>query len=265
MLNKLMKHEFRATGRIMGPLYLVMAALALCANGSVRLLDTSHNMVLNILGGIVMAAFILSIFAVCIITLVVMVNRFRTNLLGDEGYVMFTLPASVHQQIWSKLLVSCVWFIASGAAVLLSLAIAAFDVEFMRQAMDWLSRIFREITGYYAINGAAFLVEALVLMFASCAAGCLLFYAAMAVGHSFAGHKTLLSVAFFLLFQFALQFLGMTGIMGLDGVNLFQIWNLDSMGAIHAVMGLGIAASVAEGAIFYVITAVMLKKHLNLE
>ena len=39
MLTKLLKHEFRATARIMGPLYLVLLAVALGFNFSARLMD----------------------------------------------------------------------------------------------------------------------------------------------------------------------------------------------------------------------------------
>ena len=48
MLTKLLKHEFRATARIMGPLYLVLLAVALGFNFSARLMD-SGNFVLNML------------------------------------------------------------------------------------------------------------------------------------------------------------------------------------------------------------------------
>ena len=54
-----------------------------------------------------------------------MLQRFYQNLLGTRGYIMFTLPASVHQQVWSKLIVSAVWFIATGVAVILSFLVAA--------------------------------------------------------------------------------------------------------------------------------------------
>ena len=259
MLGKLLKHEFRATGRIMGPLYLALLALALCANGSIRLLDATDNRFLNILGGLVMALFIICIIGVCIMTLALMINRFRTNLLGDEGYVMMTLPASIHQQIWSKIIVSSVWAIASGAAVVLAAGVATFRVDYINALLDQLRRVMEQITAYYAVNGAAFLAEGLLLLFFGCAAVCLQFYAAMAVGHSFANHKSLLSVAFFFLFQFVLQFFGLTGAFSFTG------FELAGAAAVHAFLWLGIASTLVIGAIFYVITAIFLKRHLNLE
>lgn len=259
MLRKLLKHEFRATGRIMGPLYLALLIISVCANGSIRILDATDNRLLNVLGGLLMALFVICIIGVCIMTLVLMINRFRTNLLGDEGYVMLTLPASVHGQIWSKIIVSSVWAIASGIAVSLSLVIATFRVGYVNDAVRWLQQILAQITSYYALNGVAFVLEFLLLLFLSCAAFCLQFYAAMAVGHSFANHKTLFSVVFFFVFQFALQFLGLTSAFSFDG------FDLSGVGAIHAFLWLCIAVTVAVGAVFYIITTIFLKKHLNLE
>jgi hypothetical protein len=243
----------------MGPLYLILLVLSICANVSVRLLGTSGSTMLNIFGGLVMVLFFVGIMAVCIVTLVLMINRFRTNLLGDEGYVMFTLPASVHQQVWSKIIVSTVWSIASGAAVFLAAGITVFRVDYVNDFFRWLEMIFRQITSYYAINGAAFALEALALLLISCAAFCLQFYAAMAVGHSFVGHKSLLSVVFFFVFQFALQFLGLSGAFSFEG------FNFGGAAAIHAALWIMIASCAAVGVIFYLITTFMLKRHLNLE
>ena len=90
MLRKLLKQEFRATARVMLPLYLVTFVLVLAA-------------------------------------LIQAVLRFRSNLLGDEGYVMFTLPVSTHQLVWAKLITSVVWFL--GAAVIDVLALLALVVN----------------------------------------------------------------------------------------------------------------------------------------
>ncbi len=262
MLGKLLKHEFRATARIMGPMYLVLLALSLGANLSIRL-NHSGGRLLNILSGIVITAFGFSIAAVCIMAIVLMANRFRTNLMSEEGYIMFTLPVSAHGLVWSKIIVSTVWFIATSLAVALSGLIVSFRVSFVLKFFSWLQEMFREITAYYAINGIAFLLEGLVLLFLACAVLCLLFYAAMAVGYSFANHKALFSVLFFFAFQFASQIVGAFVAVALDGFDPFL--NLAPVAAVHTFMGLSIAVTLAYGAIFYFITTYMLKKRLNLE
>ncbi|MGI5971124.1 MAG: hypothetical protein ACOX7P_05295 [Oscillospiraceae bacterium] len=263
MLVKLLKHEFRSTGRIMWPLYLVLLALSFFTNLSVRQLEDAESKILNILGGIVIAAFSVALVAVCVMSVVLMVYRFRTNLMNAEGYLMFTLPVSVHQLIWSKIIVSVVWFAVSALAVILSGMIAVFRVEYISDFLSLINLLFVQMTAYYAINGAALLAEALVFLFFICAAVCLHFYASIAVGHSFTSHKRLLSVAFFFVFMFAVQLIISVVAAGLDGLNVS--WNLKPVAAVYAAMGLGIVCALVYGAAFYAITAFTLKKRLNLE
>ena len=99
MLMKLMKHEFRATGRIMLPLYLVLLVTAVGANFTTRGLLSTQYRLLDVLGVLLVTAFGVAIVGVCAMSMVVMVQRFYKNLLQDEGYVTvsythLTLPTT---------------------------------------------------------------------------------------------------------------------------------------------------------------------------
>ena len=266
MLRKLMKHEFRATGRILLPLFGILLLTALAARFSVGFLLETDSWFLNLVGGLLTTAFGLAIFAVCLMALITMVNRFRTNLLGDEGYIMFTLPASVHQQIWSKLIVSAVWFLATGLAVVAASFILVAQQGFWQDILWGIRQMFQGLTAYYAFNGTAFLLELLGLIFVACCALCLEFYAAMAIGHSFASHKILYSILSFLGLQFVRQLLSGSVLVGTN-----YTWFLDTlptenaMTAVHSVMLIALASTALFGAIYYVITTLFLKKRLNLE
>ena len=274
MLRKLMKHEFRATGRIMLPLYLILLATAIGANFSTRGLLETDLKVLDLLGGLLVMAFAVAIIAVCVMSMVVMVQRFYKNLLQDEGYVMMTLPVSVHQQVWSKLIVSAVWFALTIVMVCLACLIMAFDVELVQQIAagfrELFQEIYRNLSTYYAINGTAIVAEFLVLCFVGCCAMCLQFYAALAIGHSFPNHKMAWSVLWFFLIQFIMQFLGGMGIMLLDESwfhHLLLGWtdNISAMASVHLGMVTVILGEVVYGAVFYILTTYFLKKRLNLE
>ena len=265
MLRKLMKHEFRATGRVMGPLFGLLLIAALAARFSVGVLLESDARFLNLLGGLFVTAFAIAIAGVCVMSLVLMINRFRTNLLGDEGYIMFTLPASVHQQIWSKLIVSAVWFIAAGLAVAAASFILVAQQGFWEEIRRGFAEIFRHLTAYYAFNGTAFLLELLALIFVGCCVLCLEFYAAMAIGHSFANHKVLCSVLSFLGLQFVMQLLSGGILVGTNYDLLTVSLPSDGVLAMHSVMLTVIASTAVFGAVYYVITTMFLKKRLNLE
>ena len=271
MLRKLIKHEFRATGRVMLPLYLVTLVTAVGANFSTRGLLETDNPVLDMLGGLLVIAFVLAIVGICAAAFVLMVQRFYKNLLGDEGYLMFTLPVSVHQQVWAKIIVSTVWFILTGVAVMVSFGIVAYHVGMVQDFFQFCGQLLealRRLEAYQALNGAAVTVEFCVMMLVGCGAMCLQIYAALAIGHSFANHKMLLSVVFFFGMQFALQMLASAAIIALDEWHVLEFvanWHLQGAAAVHAGMAVVIVGEVLYGAIFYVITTLFLKRRLNLE
>ena len=269
MLGKLIKHEFRATRRIMLPLYLILLATAIAANFSTRgLMETSYWM-LDVLGGLLIVAFFVAIIGVCVMSFVLMVQRFYKNLLQDEGYVMLTLPVSIHQHIWAKLIVSAVWFVLTVLAVILAACIMAFNVGVIKdifQGLGYLFRDLRQLEAKYAFNGAGYLAEMAVLCFMGIVAMCVQFYAALAIGHSAANHKMAFSVAAFFVLQFAIQLLSGAGIQLLFHFDwpIFHI-DVNHFAAIHLGMLIFILIAAAYAAIFYGITVYFLRRRLNLE
>lgn len=271
MLRKLLKHEFRATGRIMLPLYLVLLVTALGSNLASRGMFDNLPGILRILQGLIIVAFACAIGGVLVMSFVLMIQRFYKNLLQDEGYLMFTLPVSVHQHIWSKLIVSVVWFIATVLAIIAASFLVALRGGFLGEFLDFLRYFFeglQKLEISEAFNGTVYLVEFAILMFLSLAAFSLQFYAALAAGHSRADHKMLWSVVWFFGMQFALQFVG-GGLIGflndLDVFRAFRHWNPSAAAAIHVGLLLAIGGAIIYGAIFYAVTAFFLKKRLNLE
>lgn len=267
MLGKLLKHEFRATGRVMLPLYLILLVVSVFGNVATRIMEHSDSRLLNLVGGLTIFAFFIGLMAVSLMSLYLMISRFHKNLLTDEGYLMFTLPVSVHSLIFSKIIVSTVWFI--GTAIMDCLAFLAlfFRVGYLRNFFQGLDDLFSQLTAYYAINGTAMVLEFLVLGILACAALCLVVYASSALGHSFANHKILLSFVFFFGFSWASQFVTLGGILALDGVDFpfYLMDRLSVMGQMHAMFAMLIAAELIYCAIFYFITAITLQKRINLE
>ena len=277
MLVKLMKHEFRATSRVMAPLYLALLVVSLGANLSANVLLDSDFKILRMMGGLLIAAFTIGIIGVCIMTVALMVQRFQKNLLSDEGYLMFTLPVNVHQQVWSKLLVSAVWFAATFLVVCLAGWLFVYHVGILRDLLKELGYIIHVTTGYEMGSLMAISLECAALAFVACCTFCLQFYAAMAVGYSRANHKALFSVVSFFGFQFIAQMVGVvlmsifSEIMDylpvdgiLDSIGLQQI-HMDGLAATQLMLVVFIIGCAVYGAIFYRITTWFLKNRLNLE
>ena len=250
MLRKLLKHEFRATARIMLPLYLVLLVTAVGANITTQGLSNSSYQILRLLGALLAMAFGIAIIGVCVMS----------------------LPVNLHQQVWSKLIVSAVWFAATFLAVVLAALMVSFNVGSLTAFFRGIGELLEQLTAYYALNGAAMAVEFVALSFFGCCAMCLHFYAALAVGHSFPTHKMAWSVLWFFVFSFATQFLFGAAMVVLDETGLAEwmfrtvdAWVLTPMAQMHLAFGMMIVLCIVYGAIFYGVTVAFLKRRLNLE
>ena len=107
---------------------------------------------------------------------------------------MMTLPVSIHQQIWSKLIVSTVWFAATVLVIILACCITAFDIRFMgelwREMKNIVHAVIRSITTWTSWPTARpFALEALILCILGSVSFCLRAYSAMAIGFSRPNHK----------------------------------------------------------------------------
>ena len=277
MLGKLLKQEFRATGRIMLPVFGALLILSVLANFSIRVLDSSagNNTGLRILAVLVLVFFGAAIFGALIVTLWLMVTRFYRNLLKDEGYLMHTLPVSVHELIWAKLIVSLVWFVATALLIFLVMSLTAFNL--MNTNLEMIIEGFpswAEIRQFLSEAGVlgrvtTLFFQGLLAVVLGTLSTCLHFYAAMSLGHMFTKNKILLSVVFFVGFSFAFNMMEMA--YGAVGFSLFDSGPMamteftDGLRFVSTITWHGIILSAIQGAVLYLATVLGLKRGLNLE
>ncbi len=169
MFGKLVKHEFRATARIIPFVYLVTIFLAL-----VHIITSRFN--LGTISKISLVLMVVMCFAQVAITFVLLIWRYYKNLYSNEGYLAQTLPVHPTSLLWSKLIVSFVWTLASylvGAAVVA----AVFLMDFVESA-DKFGALSKAYNGFLAVTGmtnlqpalwvgiAFFVVVSIVLLYA---------------------------------------------------------------------------------------------------
>ena len=199
MLGKLLKQDFRATARIMLPLYAAVPVLGLFTNLITHLCENQTGFLINAISTLVSFIFALALIAAVVTTVVLMVLRFYRNLMTDEGYLMFTLPVSTTELIFSKLIVSVVWFLGTFAVDALGLLLSGMlggyeDVARFRFVFSFGMPYSMPVTQAQA----GWLSTGLVVLVILCGlALCLMTYAAMAIGQSFKKNKGLMSVVFF--------------------------------------------------------------------
>ena len=274
MLGKLLKHEFKATARTMLPMFGVVLVLSVLANLSfTRIADTDSG-ALDILFGLFIVAFFLGLFTMGVMAMVVMIQRFYKNVLGDEGYLTLTLPVNVHEIVWSKLIVSFVWFLVTGLIAMAAVFIAVFTLtytelgEMFRNMPSFgeMMRMFFEETGVTPLQLTGAIAQFAAMIILSSLTGCLHFYAAMALGHSFSNNKVLLSVVFFIAISFVFSFV--SSLLGIFTDGLAMTVTVEAGSSVMTTLqelSLGsMIYTLIEGVILYLLTTYCLKHRLNL-
>ena len=259
MLGKLLKHEFRATRRVMLPLMALVLLLSVFAGFASRGLEDMSGIndiqFMRTLYFIILFSFFLSLFAVCVVTFVLMIQRFYLSLLHDEGYLSLTLPVSVDEHILSRLIVSVVWFAAVAllcmTTLLVVLSIGAPEFTGFGEMLRDLPELLKMDEVPQILGGG------LVVAFAGACALCLQCYCAMAAGCSADDHKLLLSFVSYFLLGFATTIINS---------NLFAVSGalLNSDEGFHLYLWLIALIQAVYAAIFYFAARWFLKNKLNL-
>ncbi len=266
MLSKLLKHEYRATARIMLPIYVLVAGAALLFNVFMRLADKYENVALELFRVTSVSIFVITLIGASVVTVGLMVFRFYKNYMTDEGYLMFTLPVSVPQLIWSKLIVALTWTVLTVLAVALGVFLGCLGL------FDWNEVLPEIANGFSMLLGelpASYLPLTGVNMFVGVVTNFLLFYAAISLGHSFANKKILLSVVFYFAFNAGVRTISsiFSIFIAVFSEDLFSgdlmESSLSSFATVSSLLGIGLNLILAV--VFYIVTRLLLKKRLNLQ
>ena len=275
MFGKLVKHEFHATARFALPLCGMMLALAVLAGMVLRFWGDLPSGAFSTAGNAIIILYGMSLFAVSVGIFVILMQRFKQNLFGNEGYLTRTLPVSVHGLLLSKLLVAVCWYIAAGVLMMLSMAIAGgltgeFTWSDMSDVMDALRyHLLRVNAGVWVYTILATLGGALFVT--------LLFYAISTISQNFRKHKFLYYVMILVIAVILLRLLSFIN-LALDGMFQDMMYQTNSsVGIIGGADGptaiyvtgsahwVGLIELYLSDAVLYFLTWAFLKFRPNLE
>ena len=193
MLFKLLKYDFRAMWKQFSLIWGAALALAL-VNRFTMFRDLDDNLFTN--SELFMLAFIGVIVAMFVIAVIFVINRFSQGLLGNEGYLMHTLPVRPWQLVASKLICGVVTWVGCGVVAVLSPVLTLpLNLSNLIQFPFW-SDIFRGIMKHPDV--LALMAEFCLVVLAFIVLLIASMYLAMAVGHLFSRHRRLISVAAFI-------------------------------------------------------------------
>lgn len=177
MFAKLLKHELRASGRILVPLGI--AVLASCALGFFLSLISSlninieSNVIFEIISIPIFISIFVSLFAYLIASFYVPCSHFYKNKFTDQGYLTFTLPVTTHQIIFSSIL-NLVISVAVSIVVLTAglIMLLATETNAIRNMLDTLTFLTHQIGFWDILYFISNLLYAIIFPFLAITLGC---------------------------------------------------------------------------------------------
>ncbi len=265
MLGKLIKHEFKATSRTFGLLYLATLVLTLINKAFVMV--NVNNDIFDIFRTLFLAMYVAIIVALSIVTFVLILMRFYKNLLGDEGYLSFTLPVTPGQHIISKLIAGTVWFLASILVICISVLLLLADKNTFSTIGDFLKSTFELMGSEKILIMVA--VQIFILMILAVINQLLVFYASMAFGQMLTKHRVLGGVVAYFVISMVVQIISSIGLVVMTLIRpniLTEELSIKSTGAdICTILIFCNVLYIVLAVVYYYGCRYALKNKLNLE
>lgn len=212
MLGKMIKHEFKATGRLILPLFLLVIVMT----PVLALLNklASHigrkSLAGGLLSGISMVSFVAMMIGACVAVFIYIMVRFYKTIATSEAYMTFCLPVNSHHVMLSKLIVATVWQVLTVAVAIGSLYIM-FIINGIIEPGTVFSHMERMLTSsgieYGSLFGFLFKIGAMI--FISMITSILSWYLAVCLGQIFQEKRVLMSIVMYVGIYMVMQIIYM--------------------------------------------------------
>ncbi len=279
MTGKLIRFEFRSTGRLMAGLYIALILLSIInrITTEIGLMNYNYDAPANFVSlyaVLLMIMYIICAVSTFVFTMVMIVFRFWQNLLENQGYLMHTLPVRTRDHVISKLSVSLVWTIVSFVVFIISIWILAWKNENVGYVDPGITEALSHL--FSARGGALCFVLAIVIVIVDILGKILKLYAAMSIGQTFKEHRIIGSIGMYIALSIVESIFEMTivSILGMPLNNNLQQWtdslfpmadgHLANMYGVALIEGVGLIIPVVYFIVYFFLTNHFLGKKLNL-
>lgn len=291
MLGKLLKHDFKSTGKIMLPIVFVLLASTLLGAFLLQMKFMQHEAFLPI-SITLLVTYILILVSLSILTSIYLIVHFYRNLFSAQGYLTFTLPASPWTIFHSKLLMGLTWTLLISVLIFGSALILIGAACGFQNLPETLSELFlSELTANMELNGLqlsfqdifGYTLNQLILLLTALTIITSIYnvisgYGCVAIGQFYTKHKVIgavlayigtclvtqilmFIVLFFLCLHVVKDLLVAASPEPLTGQAFTELMQSIYRPMFPALMGVYLAVSI----FFYIITGFILNKKINLD
>lgn len=263
MLTKLLQYEGKTTARVLLPIGGGVAVFSLMT-GIMNFLLDRPNMpaVVDGLRGLVVVVAVLALMFSIAACIFVNIQRFY-KLLGEQGYLMFSLPVPVWQHIAAKLICAVLWGVACVPYLILCSSLMSLD-------FSWVSVIGELFQ--IDLSQVPTVLLVLLMLLAAAACGFLHIYLCCVVGAQFGQQRLLATIIGYFVLGFVEQMAG-TVLMVLlvntaaESYTLMtwsQAFFRDGTGFMNMVLVIILALLVLFSALLWAIVQWFMTRRLNL-
>lgn len=277
MTGKLMKYEIKSSMKLMAVIWAALIAASLLFSLSLHVLTDiaverpggGISFAIGIFEFITGLMYFAVFVALIVATLVIVIMRFYKGLLGDEGYLMHTLPVKPWQLITSKGIIAALIVMISVLVAFLSILVLAgvSGLETIPEMFGALGAIWEEEPRMVLV-----IVEAIILLVLGVLKSVYQIYAALAIGQLANKHRILLSLGAYIGISMIMSILFLLIVAASDSVGTISwlsvfIANNDSDPFAISQMAIGImfVLTAVQLAAFHVVTERILSLKLNLQ
>lgn len=270
MVNKLFKHEINSYLRILIPTNLIVLAIAVFTR--ILMFFRSDTVAFEAISTSVIVILVLASLAGTATALIVGVKRFYQHLFTREGYLSFTLPVSVTQHLWVKLLVAIMFQLISYVVVALAFCIATSGellYEIIEAAKYLINQVYMHTED---VHMNLYIVEVTIMFLVSLIYSMMVFYSCITIGQRAKKNRVLMAVVVYFIYYAITQTFGtvFTVVMGiLAGTPLYdtaiQLIENNLYAFFHCLFGGYTILMAGLSTILFLVCRRIMSKKLNLE
>lgn len=265
MLGKVMKYEFKAIGRILPLFYIALIAASVFLAINLRFIpaDIFFGMLIRTISG---SLYGIILAATAIVTLVILISRYKKSMLGDSGYYMLTLPVKMETHILAKTFSATIWgFFSLVVSIITIMIIGTITyIGDIRAVFYQMMEAFKSLTSNEKALGAILILEFLILVILSLTKTALTIYAAMSFGQLSKNHPNLMAVVFYMGFNFIESMIATIILNILDKVIFINQILIKDLKGLDIFMLILIILSTLICVVYFVITNLYMKKKLDI-
>lgn len=263
MLGKLIKHEWRAVAKALAIMHIALILMAIIGKImlSIDVLKEAWPM-----WSVLLFLYVISVIAVGVGTHIYLAVRFYKNMYTDEGYLSFTLPVKPWEHIFSKILISSIWILIDGVAIVASIIILVMYKGMGTEFLQGWNEFVAEITAAGAF-GIWEVIQFVITAVLSLISIPLTYYFSISIGQLFNSHKMLASVVVYFITINVLQVISTI----ISTISMLGTWNeimeteTLSRSMYGNILSIGMIEQLIVAVAFWLVTNFIMNKKLNLE